>query len=348
MKHPLVSFSIVLLLIVLFNTSLCAQQNKALVYMEKINKELNAIMEDTWDYTSEVAHGKSARKAEVKRKILVRTSKMAMDKVSKMAAFDGNSQYRDSVVSYLQINYHVLNADFEKILNMEEIAEQSYDLMEAYLLAQELANEKLDLAGEWMEEQEELFAKANNINLVESKNKIAKKLEKAGKVVKHYNEVYLIFFKSYKQEAYLMDAMSRKDVNAMEQNKNALLTVSAEGLGKIKNLVPYKSDKSLIWSVKDALDFYNQEAASKMDKLIEYYLQQEKFDKIKAAFDAKVQSTRTREDVNQFNTAVAEMNKQSAAFNRLNTDLNNSRNRVIDDWNKSADSFLNRHVPRRK
>lgn len=348
MKYFVCSLTATLLLSVLINSTAAAQQNKAIQYMEKISRELNAIMVDSWDYTSEVAHGKNARKAETRRKDLLRTSKVAIDHVSKMEGFGGSTQYRDSVIAYLNINYIVLNEDYSKILNMEEIAEQSYDNMEAYLLAQQLANEKLDEAGDMLMEQQRQFAAANNINMSESKDKIARKLEKSSGVVKHYNEVYLIFFKCYKQEAYLMDAMSKKDISAMEQNKNSLISMSADGLVKLKTVQAYNYDKSLIGAAKDALNFYQLESSTKMTTLIDFYMQQEKFDKIKASFDAKPQSQRTKSDVNQYNAAITEFNNKLNNFNRVNTDLNNSRNAVLNNWDRTAKSFMDRHIPRYK
>ena len=53
--------------------------------------------------------------------------------------------FRDSVVRYLELSYAVLNNDYAKIMDMEEISEQSYDAMEAYMLAQQIANDKMEV-----------------------------------------------------------------------------------------------------------------------------------------------------------------------------------------------------------
>jgi hypothetical protein len=72
--------------------------------------------------------------------------------------------------------------------------------------------------------------------LVESTDKISKKLEQSDRVNKYYNKVYLLFFKSYKQEAYLLEATTKQNVNAMEQNKNNLLKYATEGLNEMKEV----------------------------------------------------------------------------------------------------------------
>jgi hypothetical protein len=332
----------------LFITGTVKAQKTAVEYLESINKELSAIMTDTWDYTSAVAHGKTARKIDNKRKELIKTSTLAKNRIGRMPAFEGDAGLRDSVVAFLTINYNVLTNDYEKIVNMEEIAEQSYDMMEAYLLAQEKANERLNTAGDRMEAEQKKFAVKNNINLLESKDKVAKKLESAGDVIKYYNEIYLIFFKSFKQEVYLIDAMNRGDLNAMEQNKNALITTSTEGLEKLAAIKPFKGDANLKVACKNMLDFYKEEASTKMPDIIDFYMKKEKLDKVKAAFDAKPEKKRTQQDFDQYNASVNEMNAGSNKYNATNDYLNKTRNTLFEKWNNAAAKFMDVHVPKYK
>ncbi|MCW3104669.1 MAG: hypothetical protein JWO09_3109 [Bacteroidetes bacterium] len=336
------------LCISLFIANPVKAQKSAVEYLENINKELTALMADTWDYTSAVAHGKTARKIDSRRKDLIKTSLQAKNRIGRMPAFNGDAGLRDSVVAFLTINYNVLTQDYEKIVNMEEIAEQSYDMMEAYLLAQEKANERLNTAGDRMEIEQKKFAAANNINLLENKDKVAKKLESAGDVIKYYNEIYLIFFKSYKQEAYLMDAMNRSDLNAMEQNKNALATTAAEGLEKLAKIQPFKGDANLKAACKSMLEFYKDEAATKMPGIIEFYMKKEKLDKVKAAFDAKPENKRTQQDIDQYNTAANDMNAGLNKYNSNNEALNKNRNNLLEKWNNAAAKFMDSHVPKYK
>ena len=151
---------------------------------------------------------------------------------------------------------------------MEEISEQSYDAMEAYLLAQEKANEKLNASGDMVDQQYDAFAAKHGITLIDKESKIENNLKIAGEAFKYYNVVYLIFFKSYKQEAYMIDALNKNDVNALKQNADALGKVSDEGLKKIDALAAYKSDGTLKTTSKDLLTFYKKEATAKMPVII--------------------------------------------------------------------------------
>ena len=157
---------------------------------------------------------------------LIQTSNSALSKAKSAKAFDGSSEFKDSVVEYLRLVNIVLKEDYAKIVDMEEISENSYDAMEAYMTARDQASDKLSDASVMINRVQRRFAEAHDIKIIESSSELDKKMEVAGEVYDHYNEVYLIFFKSFKQEAYLLDAISRKDLSAIEQNREALVTTS--------------------------------------------------------------------------------------------------------------------------
>lgn len=337
----------IVLLVFLTTTSQAQNFKNGFEYMDYIGKEFKQISTDMWDYTSAAAHGKKARAVENRRKELVSQISKSIAKINKLPGYEGNTSYRDSVLSYLNLNKLVLNEDYAKIVDMEEISEQSYDAMEAYMLAKDKANEKQKRAGEMIDNEEHKFAAANNINLIEGKDKIGKKLEEAGKVYKYYNEIYLIFFKSYKQELYLIDAQNKADFNAMEQNKNALAKVSAEGKLKLEAIKDFNGDLSVKKACMDMLDFYGKEA-EKFTEISKYYLAKEKFDKINASFNAKSESQRTKADVDQYNAAINEMNASSAKYNAINQDLNQNRNNYLTRWNNASDKLIDKFVPKNK
>ena len=334
-------------LLMCINSTLTAQSFKdAVSYMQFMSNEYDAISTDMWEYAKISAHSKSAARAENKRKDLVNTVLNARKKISGMPDYDGSTRLRDSVVSFLNLSYHILAEDYAKVVDLEEIAEQSYDLMEAYLLAKEKAGEKMDQSSEMIYEEQKKFAQDHDITLVENTDKISKNLKVANEVSKYYNEIYLIFFKSNKQEAYMLDALSKNDINAVEQNRNTLLSFAREDLAKLEAIKGFNNDISLKHSCQQQLDFYVNEAENKIPVITDYYLKKERFDKIKAAFDAKSQSARTQDDVNQYNKAVDELNKATNAYNRTTQELNTFHKKYADDWNRISQAFFDRHVPK--
>lgn len=319
----------------------------AVQYMEKMTKEFQKISEETWDYTRAVAHGKNAKQIENRRRDMLNANRNALSRIKNMAAFEGDASFRDSTVRYLELSYMVLNNDYAKIVDMEEIAEQSYDAMEAYMMAQEIANNKLEQAGDIMQMGQKEFATKHNIKLIDDESKTAEKLEKASEVFKFYNSLYLVFFKPYKQEAYFLAAMNKGDINAMKQNQESLSKLSKEAKEKLKEIKPYKNNTTLKPALEKVLNFYVYEADEKIGSLIDFYLKKEKFEKLKTEMDKKGKNS-SKEDIDEFNTAVNEYNKAAGEVNNINNDLNKKRSDSLEGWNNAVTKFLDRNVSKKK
>jgi len=115
-------------------------------YMSYMSDKLALVNQTYMNYLSAASHGKSVRKVEKLREKAVNAIFTARMEIQGMPPLKKDKTLKDATVNYLKTCYNVFNEDYSKIVNMEEIAEQSYDAMEAYLLAQEKAGEKLDSA----------------------------------------------------------------------------------------------------------------------------------------------------------------------------------------------------------
>ena len=340
-----ISCSLVLLLS-FFCAGLYAQTGDNPVnYMSQIEKAEEAVSHKYISYMSTVSHGKGSKSADKKRADLINSIYEAKTKVGDMPAFANDKSLRDASVDYLKLMYDVFNEDYAKIVNMEEIAEQSYDMMEAYLMAQEKAGDKLNEAARKRNEAAKTFASSHNINLITGKNEMSEKMEKIGLVSDYYHQVYLVFFKSSKQEGYLMEAVEKKDINAIEQNKNALLKYADEGLLKLDTMHAFESDKTVLTACKKALEFFKEEAGAKISVTTDFLLKNAEFEKLKKAMDAKPAKERTKQDVDTYNKAVSDINKASGSYNQTNQYLNTRRNEVYNNWNSAVQTFFDTHMP---
>ena len=122
---------------------------------------------------------------------------------------------------------------------------------------------------------------------------MGKKLDMVAKVQGYYNKIYLIFFKAYKQEVYLVDALKSNNANAVEQNRNSLAQYAAEGIEKLKELNGLNSDKSVENACRKVLEFYKTEAEKDFEVISEFLLTAENFEKAKKAFES---SSKSRDD----------------------------------------------------
>lgn len=345
MKTQIRTSAALLILLWMTATKTMAQTFETPVqYMEHIGKANLALTEKYMFYLSGMSHGKSARKVEKRRQEVLQAISDTRFAIMGMPPYKGDRTLKDTTVAYLKMLNSVFNEDYGKIVNMEEIAEQSYDLMEAYMLAQEKASEKLQEASHRRAETQKQFAAKYNITLVDGETESEAKMKVATEVMKHYNEVYLIFFKPYKQEAYLMEAMNQKNINSIEQNFNSLESFAEQGLEKLKDLKGYNNDPSLIVACRSMLNFYKDEA-KKGASLTDFYLGEEGFAKLKKQFDSKPGSKRTQQDIDQFNKAVNDINSAANKFNALNNQLNKERETYLNGWNNAVKKYLDNHVP---
>jgi hypothetical protein len=348
-KLPLAVLTIFIVLFLLISETSSAQGSKAAVgYLQKINKPFTRIASHLWDYTSAVGHGKKSRKVDRRRKKLLKSLEKAQRKVAGMPDYKGDEAYRDSVVSYLKLTYNVFNKDFAKIVDMEAIAEESYDAMEAYLKAEEMANQKLHFAGAMLEAQENEFASGHGITLIASKNKIGKKLEIAGEVFKYYNKFYLIFFKSYKQEAYMLEALIKHNDAALQQNADALASCSMEGIRKTDSLKAFKNDPTIKAMCKDLQLFFKTEATKQVPILITYSVKNENYLKIKAAYNLKTDKDHSKAEIAQMTKTTSDFKKLTTDYIKTIEEMNKKRSDLISKWNKAVAKFLDKQIPKYK
>lgn len=336
----------ILFLFVLTVKLATAQQQSAGDYLSYINNEQGRISNDLMQYISAANHGKSARKVEKRRLELLEQIKLSEQNIKKLKPFNGNHQLRDSIAKSLRVYQIILKEEYGKIVNMEEIAEQSYDDMEAYLLAKEKAGDHMDAVGDAAEREFMEFAKENNIKIAQGTSKVGEKLRAAGEVNRYQNQIYLLFFKSYRNELNIMQALEKGDINAVEQNRNALLASTADDLAKIGPINGFKGDASTKNTCQQLLNYYKAEAATKIPELVDFQLTKEKFEKAKTAFESKKPNERTREEVDAFNKAVADFNAKVNKSNQIHKEIYDKKSALLKAYNDSVEAFLNRHTPR--
>ena len=339
-------FLLVLGILILEFAAAAQDFDNPLEYMDAISKQNENISKKFLSYTSASAHGKRAKKVENLRMKLLDEVQEARMNIGGMPSFKGDKTYRDTSVSFMKLYYNVLNEDYSKIINMEEIAEQSYDAMEAYMMAEEMVDKKLEEANEKMKLAQQGFAAKNNITLTESKSELGDMMKQVHEMNVYYHQVYLLFFKPYKQEGYMMEAVEKNNITGIEQNKSSLLKYAEEGLQKIKEVKPFQGDNSLLSACHNMLSFYVKEVNENMNTLSDFLLTKERFDAIKKEFDKK--SSPTKEEVDTFNKSVKDINSASQAYNNANQTLNKQRNEALNDWKKSVNVFFDEHTPRYK
>jgi hypothetical protein len=315
-------------------------------HMRYLSEREAELQKNYLSYMSEVAHGQRARKMEKRRQELIVSIQQAIRDAGKLRPYKGDASLRTAFTGYWNILLLVFKEDYHKIVDMEEVAEQSYDLMEALMLAQEKVDEKLSSAYDKIPEAYNAFASKHDVTLTDGEEtKVAKKLNKVSQVNVYSNNLFLIYFKSAVQENNLASAMNAKDISAVEQSKNALTTYAQEGLSRLDTIKAFDGDVSLINACRRALQFHKAEGETRIPPMADYLIKADEFTKIKKSFDAIPASKRTQADVDKFNLAVNEVNKGAQTFNKLSEQLFKDRIKIVESWNASRKEFMDKHMP---
>jgi len=316
----------------------------AVDHLNELTEAFGSLKKDTWSYLKSVTKGKGARKVDKQRQKLISEYTAQKNKVMKSKGYNGDTSLKEAVLAYLDLSRTVLKEDFDKILDMEDIAEQSYDAMEAYMLATEKANDKMNTAFEDIQTAQNKYCEANDIKITEGENdKLTEKIRKANEMLKYYNVIYLIYFKPYKQEMYAIDAMNRGDVSGIEQNATSLGKLAEEASVKLKEAGAYRGDGSLRLGAEELLKFYRTEAKDDFPAIVDFYIKKDNFEKVEAMVNSKSEKKRTKEDIDQYNAAADAYTKAVNIFNAKNDAMNAKRSKLLDMWNKKVERFYEVH-----
>lgn len=316
-------------------------------YMGAISKARGDMDSKYMQYISYAAHGRRARKVEKLRQEVLDNIDQSRYKTTDLPYYKGDNSLRQAAIDYIKMCYIIFSEDYKKIVNMEELAEQSVDEMQAYMLLQDAINEKLHEAWSNLDKASNDFAAKYNVILSKDESPLGAKMQAADHLDKYVNVVFMAFFKCNFEDNQMVKAMNEKKVNDMEQARNALSGYAAEGLKGLDTVKPYEGDASLIAACRKAMLFYQKAADKDVPKLTDFYVKQDNFDKLKKAFDAKG-SSRSKDDVDAYNKAVNDLNNSVKGFNQTNQQLNNDRNQAVNDWNNTEKAFNDQHMPHYK
>lgn len=314
-------------------------------YMTAISDAQEEMNQKYMAYLSAASHSSRKRKIEKLRKAALESIEAARYKTIDLPIYKGDNSLRQTGIDYIKFCYNIFNDDYGKIVNMEEIAEQSFDEMEAYLLLQEKTDEKIKEANEKMNAGMQAFAAKYNVNIINSKSELGEKLGKAGALTRYRNAVYLIFFKCYWQDGEIVKSMNNGKLTEIEQGRNSLIRFAEEGLKGLDTLKNFESDPSLASTCRQVLYYYKNMAERDIPKQTDYFLKKENFEKLKKDYDRNEQ---TKESVNAYNKTVKEVNTATSAFNETNNKVNKERNEALNKWNEGEKKFMDDHMPHYK
>lgn len=327
------------------NIDLFSQSTSPVHYMNRLITPFSDLDSKKWQYVKAITRGKSAKKVESKRKALIDEYGSVIAQIGRVRTYKQDSLLRPAVMGYLKLTKQVLREDYGEIVDLEKIADESFDGMEAYLTAQEKANEKLNEASLAVNEAYDQYAALNDVTINEgSTSKLRKKIEKGAQALSYYNKNYLIFFKAFHQERYVFDAISRGDISSLEQSANGLSSTAAEGIENLNDVENYNGDASLKTATKNVLSFMKKQGENDYPQMTDFLLMQDEIDSAGKKLEAKKQKDRTKKEIDSYNNMLKKYNAGIKDFNKNLDKLNKDRSDAIKSYEDAIAAFFDKHT----
>jgi hypothetical protein len=329
--------------LLLFSLSVHSQSDPG-AYLAAVDRELTTVQEASWQY-AKAATQNNLQKMEKRRHMLLGAVTIAISNISAMPPFDSSTSLRDSALLFLAIRQAVLQEDFGRVVDLEPVADQAFDPMEAFLKARDLSEKRLERAGNAVEKEYVTFAGRYNIKAVRAENVLSQNLEAAAASHDHFRKIYRIFFDNYKQESYFLGAIMQHDVSGMEQNRSALLKSAEEGLRRLRSIPGFREDAQLRSACAKLLTFYRHEASSALERAPEFFVEKENLAKMHDARLLKKGEGDNPEGDQAYQKALKRYHRHYLEFSETCQALEKKRKDLLALWNHAAESFLGRNMP---
>lgn len=316
---------------------------EAVAYYKTLYNPVLGFQQAHYDYISTITQMRRARAVEKRRQALLTVLDEMKTYYSTMKALHGDSTLLTDLKTYVNLTHVVLKEDFDKILDMEDISEQSYDKAEAYELALDMAIEKLQNSYKTLHEQETAFFKEYGIKVKKEKSELTLKIEKANRALEYFNDISRIVSRANRQNNYTGAAVQTKDVAGLEQHMMTLVSFAEEGLEKLKQMKGYDGDSELLSTAVKMLTFYQNAGQTTYPANVEFFIKTDNFQKLAKRFKTIKDKDKTREDINQYNKAVNSYNKAVKDINKINKTSYAQGKKLIKLWNNGREKFFKNH-----
>jgi hypothetical protein len=316
---------------------------EAMAYLQAMVAPLEEVRQSNYHYLQSVTRVRKARAVEKKRQELLKALQSVKDIVQGSKPLHGDATLKTDLIQYLDLVTIVLKNDFGKILDMEDIAAQSYDQTEAHQMALDMATAKLNASFGVLRNAQLAFFKKYGIRAIDKKDGLDLKIERVNKAISYYDTIFRIFFKVNHQNSYAQSAMTAKDAAGLEQHATTLVSFAEDALELIKQKHGYEGDNELIATAVKLLEYYRYAGQKAYPANIEFEIKTDNFRAAEKKMNAIKATDRTAEVINQYNGEVNAYNAAVKEINRINKQSFKTHRQLIKLWNTEMKKFFKNH-----
>ncbi len=314
-------------------------------YMKKVNTGNQEIMEGNWKYLSAIARGKSPGEVQQLRGRLEGEIRSVLRNLNSLGSFSGDDSYRNASIAYQKFALDMITGQASKLVNMEKISQNSFDAMEAYILYQRELNKLNDKESKKINQAQADFAEKNSINLIQEESELAKKLEEGSKIMSYKQDMFLVFARCSMYELDMFSRFGSNEEYDFAQAGVTLLDLLDQSRAAIDTINDVNADKSLRTITEKALKFFEEEAEVFIPEAVAFQKAQNNFKNLEKKMSKTPKSEMTQEMVDEYNERVKEINEKVNTFTNLFNEYSQQREKNFNEWNATADAFVNKHMP---
>lgn len=165
----------------------------------------------------------------------------------------------------------------------------------------------------------------------------------AESLINYRDKVYSILLTCRSHDEDIAKAINGRNIKAIESAKTALFNCSADGIKALNKIENFKGDPALKYSCMEVLKFYQQLSESDIPKIIDFFIEQEKFLNLKNKFKKMPSRKYSLAEIQSYNNEVKKYNEAVTRYAQLSEFLTAGRRITLRNWNTSAKLFMDAH-----
>ena len=267
-------------------------------YNDFIVSEQTKFLKKQLRYIKTSVYSENKDRIDTRRQDVINQLDRSLYRLDQIDNYDKNSNFLDEFIALMETIRDVYDIKYEAAKDLSERRASSFEAMQDYFDSYDRMDKIVNDALIKAIKAQESFADQHKLVLGVDDEEFEEELEKTHKALEFSQDVYLLYFKVAKINAYFVDAFNAEDLPMMQRKQKELLAVTAEVSNKLKTMDSFEGSLAYASSTGKLVKFYQTMAKSKYTKIIKSFEEFESFDNMEQT------------DVNKLNNIIKQYNKQ--------------------------------------
>lgn len=272
-------------------------------YFDFFNQAHQAVAQRNIEYVQYAVHSDDLPTIIQKRLALIQEIDHTAAKVKALPEYAQDAGMQAEMLAVLGTYQTLFRLEFEQVEDLKAQSQESFAAMERYLAAQDAAEAQLAAAATRFLQAQRNFATANHIQLIEGAPD--PEMTQLSKLNAYQRAIFLESFRLSKQNADFLDAVDRKDADAMSILVKNLARDAQQAQQTLRNLGDFNGHTAYRDAAIRQAAFFAEMAERYYPAMI--------------AVSIKDSQALTQPEVDAYNEAAQKLNVD---FNAIVTDIN--------------------------